>query len=832
MTLSISGYVDPGVYVGEVITPGAISLATVPDVVAVVAYGNRSKRSLNEAVMRGQVFGEAITLASVAPHTATLVNRGDRRVTNSTVRRTLAGTTITLPYNALTYVTASLTGSAITTVDMTAAKAIGFKMDGGQDVTISLIHNAAPSVVIAGSLITVKYTFAAPAAATRAEIAAAINGALSAASALGYGAAYAAVTTNTGTALAFTSPSAVSASDVQIVRPFVGSSAPVGYDATAALGFTIPGSGVLAAPTVLRVADLYYDATASYEADYVAINTLLDSLQYDATNMVRVGSFANVTSFFVNTDYVLNSGNIDWSADTGASFTGANTETFNVSTNNTIVLALDGKGAVTIKLDALASPPVGYANPAVNTAATAAELVNNINAVMAVASGYGPKYKAVGVNAAGKVQITSPNQGVASSVEISAPGALSAVQAIFGLITSQLPYTVLGTGNKPIPSTMYFATYEYIRPTEDYNLAKRFYSEVQMIQDLTPVAPANLLSIYGQIAFENNAPSIVCCQINDATTPGAPSVIETQVAIDGLKQSSITTDVIVADTRLSVQTYLMSHIEVQSSPTEKNYRTGWFGMPKGTAIGDSDTPNTFVYRAATTLQVSPDSPARGRYVLVAPSQADRTLLLEDGTQVTMTFDSTAIAVAIAATHTSFTSPAVSLASKTIIGFIPDTFPQYVRAERAQLASNGVMVVTYDGGVLRILDPVTTEAGGGKLPQFSYRECASQKDNVSRAVEKIIKNNLVGVVPDDLADFVFDIKINIASVLTSLIEVGAIGPFRDANGVSRDISLAKDVQAQQSTTDPTKFFFKYFFFLRYPALRFFGEFSVDNPFMNA
>jgi hypothetical protein len=140
-----------------------------------------------------------------------------------------------------------------------------------------------------------------------------------------------------------------------------------------------------------------------------------------------------------------------------------------------------------------------------------------------------------------------------------------------------------------------------------------------------------------------------------------------------------------------------------------------------------------------------------------------------------------------------------------------------------------MVVTQTGGRLEILDPTSTEAGGGKLPQFMFRSLASQKDNVTRSVDQAITRNLQGVVPDDLADFIFDIKVFVATVLTSLIEAGAIGPFRDANGVSRDIDLSRDVQAEQSTTDPTKFYFRYFYQLRYPALRFMGQFSVDNPF---
>ncbi len=37
MALSISGYTDPGVIVGEVITPAGISIATVPDILGIVA---------------------------------------------------------------------------------------------------------------------------------------------------------------------------------------------------------------------------------------------------------------------------------------------------------------------------------------------------------------------------------------------------------------------------------------------------------------------------------------------------------------------------------------------------------------------------------------------------------------------------------------------------------------------------------------------------------------------------------------------------------------------------------------------------------------------------
>lgn len=143
-----------------------------------------------------------------------------------------------------------------------------------------------------------------------------------------------------------------------------------------------------------------------------------------------------------------------------------------------------------------------------------------------------------------------------------------------------------------------------------------------------------------------------------------------------------------------------------------------------------------------------------------------------------------------------------------------------------------MVVTYDAGVFKILDPVTTEAGGGGLAAFSYESTSSQKDNVSRKVDQALDSNLVGIVPTDLSDFIIDIKLVISGVLTGEIGSGAIGPFRNTDNTPRGIDLIRDIEVQQSPNDPTKFFFKYWYNLRYPALRLFGEFSVDNPFFSA
>lgn len=819
MALNVSGYVDPGVLIGEVIVPAGITLATTPDILCIVATGDRQKRAINEAVQRGQVLEESITLAGSAPHTAQLTNRGDRRVSNTVVRRTVGQETITLPAAAISYPAAVLDGGA-ETYDLSTNNAIGLKIDGGQEITMTFADGAS-AVNITGTLVEVTTALAGGATtATAAEVAAGINAGLAAASALGYGATFATVASDNSGSLRLTSPTNGPNSDVRVLEPFAN-------DATATLGFTTPAR----ADTLVEIDAAFFDSSGSYEIDYVSDETLVDPLENGPANtVIRVGSFAGVRSFTENIDYILTGGgDLDWSPDTAASFTGSIAETFDVSTNDFLRIALDGKAAVNIDLNALASPPPGYANPAAPAAATAAEVANNINAILSTAPGYGPRYRAVASDSGGFVQLTSPTQGLVSSIEVAEPASNDATTAVFGLSTGQLPYVVMGTGSTPATGVIYFATYEFDRPSEEYNEPKRFFSEDSMVQDLGPVAFDNRLSMLGQIAFDNDAPSIITVQVDDQNTPGFPTVNEVNDAIDSAKKSSLITDICADDTRLNVQTFLLSHVENQSSVTEKNYRSGWFGMPDGTEVGDRDTPDTYAYRAGVTLQVSPDSPARGRLFLVAPAGAQRTITNEDGTQTTLTLSSVGPAVAVAAKHSSFTSPAISLAGKTVIGFDATTFPSFLKAERAIMVTSGVLVVTNIGGRLELLDPVSTERGGGALPIFLYRSLSSQKDNVTRAVDRAIDRNLRGIVPEDLADFIFDIKTVVGAVLTSLIESGAIGPFRDANGVSRDIDLSRDVQAEQSQTDPTKFFFRYFFFLRYPALRFFGEFSVDNPF---
>lgn len=822
MALQISTYVDPGVYVQEVITPGALNLQTLPVLPSLVANGSRVRRQVNEDLVRGQITGEALTVAGTTPHTATLAQRGSRRVGETTV----FADGVALNDNFISYPAATITGTTTETFDLSTNNAFVLDMDGIGAVTITLTNGAA-AVSITGRVIAVTTTLSGTGgnAATAAEVAAGINAGLTAATALGYGATYATVATAPATSVVLTSPAGGVASNITV-------SASVATDASAVLFGT-----ALQSVTVIQVADVAHDATAVYTANYISTTDAVDAAaQAGVTSFVRVGAFPGVTTYREGVDFTVPAaGQLNWTAALVAATTQSldGSSNFDLSTSDTIRLSFDGRAVIDIDLVGLAGAPLGYATPGTPAATTPAEVAANINAVIGASSTYGPTYQGVATVASNRVVLTSPTAGSSGSVSVQHPAASDATTILFGLGATQTR-TVNGTGSAPSAGSTYFTTYEFARLAADYNNPQQFFTLEQALAFTGPLASTNPLAIGAEIVFRNGASSILLVQVNDTSAPGSPVPVEFQAALDALATRSVATDVIVLDTSVDTQVRLLQHIEDQSGPIEQNFRRGYFGMPTGTAIGDRDTADTLVFRSARTLQVAADSPARGRLMLMSPPGIEgirKTLLLEDGQTTQVTLDGTYLACAVAGRLASFNSPADALVRTTLAGFDADesTFTPWVRSERATLASNGVTVVTFDAGRFLLLDPISTERAGGGLIQFEQWSSSVQKDNIVRQVRQALDANVVGIVPVDVADFIIDIKQFIANVLTGAVAEGAIGPFTDPAGNRRAIDLNQDILVEPSQTDPTQYNFSFFFNLRYPALRLFGQYSVDNPF---
>jgi len=799
MTIDLSVYTDPGVYQQEVIQPQALATGQVPNVLAVVAIGPRSKRSTNEIVQRGIVLNESVTFSTPSPYNYTLLSHGNRRKQDTTILR---NGTDSIPLGGYDYLPASKQGVA-GPYNIPATSYLTFELD----------HKGYLSVLITAS-----------ATQTAGVIVGLINAALAADAR--YGVPYNAVASVAGgNAVKITSPVTGATSDFRIIQTPAATGGDVGV-------VIFGGSLPFIADTIVQLNPLQYVTGATYTISYVSTDNQVDPLTFSpVTSIIKIGNTANVTSYAKSVDYTLNGNNVDWSLNTQATVTGP-AGTFNTTVLNSIKFAVNGLAALTVAI------PTGATT-------SAAAIATALNTALIASSAYGPLYGSVFTAPSTSVVATAPAQfqdepvarGVNSIIEFfDTPN--NSANLVFGI--TSFPYQTIGSADQPTYGSLYFITYEYVRPTSDYNnpspVDHRFFDETSAYLYTEPLTADNIsvnkLAMAVRVAFENNTPQIILIQVNDQNQPGSPSINETKAAIDSASNNSSITELVVLDTRLAVQSYLLSHVTTQSAILEKNYRRGWYGMARNTPVGDIDTPNTFVYRAQITLQVPPDSPGRGRSIISAPANVSKTFTLESGAEQKVLLDSTYLSLATAAVMCSFLSVATSLLRKTIVGFDLDDFQVYQKGERRTLAANGVNVVTLDGGNFKLTDPVTTEQGAGNLREFTEISAGAQKDKVVRGIDKTLDTNAVGIVPSDLADYINDIKGLIANELRSMIETGDIARYKDQNGNPRDINLQTDMQVFQSPTDPTRFNFRYYFNLRYPAKRFFGEWSVDNPFFGA
>ena len=829
--VSITGYTDPGVYIGEVQTPGSVNV-TATRALCLVGIAPRTKRATDEVVVRGKIYEETLaTWSAASPYNHVLANPCNKDRTDAILYKNDNA----MGYGEWSFAAATLVGTewAGATIDVSSgtgtAQYFTMSADGRTVITIDL---DAAVTAVAG----------APAAATGADIAAAINYDLSNAAGAhfaDYGATYSAFASSAvGIAndiITLLSPITTSASDIKIFLS--AASTNDGASEVSNAGWAPTATAGVQADTYVIVADGSYTASATYVIEYVSIDNLTDPLDEAAAltplqTLIRVGTYPGSSSYVLNTDYEITGNTIDWhiaATSYEATITSTVAGPYDTSTLDKLYIGLDGGPVLTITVTSGAGT-------------TAATLATDINAAISASSNYGPEYAHLGEDGAGTLRFTRKNafesyptgHGAASSI-VFYTGADDAFSLFFGTSVAQ-PYEILGSGNRPFFGSFFYTTYEYTRASSEYDLPVRVYDTSALIAQTSPLTATNYttnnLAVGGLLAFENGAPSLWLQQINDSTAPGTPTTSQIHTAIDNCAEKSSITEIVVLDTSLDSAAYLMAHIAEQSSILEKKPRRGWYGMASGTDVGDPDTPDTLVYRATQTLQPGATSAGRGRQILVGPCDIDRVLTLEDGTEVTRALDGSYLASAVAAYFTSLPGAADVMVRKNITGFDITTFEEYTKGERHTLASNGVLVVTLDAGNLKMLDPLTTEAGGGGVVHFEEPAASWQKDVVTSTVDNLVDANLVGVVPTDVADFIVDIKQWIMLGILANIENGTIGPYTTAAGNVRDIDPVADIQAWQSATDSRTFYFRYWYSLRYPAKRFFGEYSVDNPFFGS
>lgn len=572
--------------------------------------------------------------------------------------------------------------------------------------------------------------------------------------------------------------------------------------------------------TLVSIEPEFFDETNDYTFSYQSLASLNDSdillneVSDDCGQILTVGSFQGTRNFESNVDYELDVANnaIKWLPAAAAVITGSQIQTFDLSAQDyTFKVTVDGGVEQSVTFSNTDGEDFVSA-----AAATAAEVAAKIQTELA---GF-----VTATAVSGQVRVTTVSTGADASLTIGNGTSNSILGFITGLFAT-------GSGKNPAEGEEYFVTYKGVRPDSEFNRPILSTSFDQFIARVGSIASNNALALGGQIVFEQNPPFVYHIQVKNTGTGAAAQDLDYITAIRGAELNPDLTDIVVLGHPLAfaggkkpaVRSALRAHVTDQSALQNKAERMGWFGMPIGTLPGDGETPGTFVYVATQELQVSADSPGRGRFVLTGPSFIRKTYRLADGTVKQFQLDGTYLAAGVASKMASFLSPSEGLLRKEIVGF--DEVEELSIGDRDFMAGNGVNLVQARAGVNVVFDPTSTDQSSAEFKELNVM---AQKDNIVKRVRKATDDTLIGLVPDDLAQFVFELKSVVAVNLNSAIADGAIAPFQNDDGTNRNIDLQNDIIVSRRQSDPTSYDFRFSFFVKFLVKRLFGTFSVVIP----
>lgn len=575
------------------------------------------------------------------------------------------------------------------------------------------------------------------------------------------------------------------------------------------------GSFSVVSATQIKIGNDFFDETADYSFSYQsrtgATYNQFDELSEDVTaaggacgRLDTVGSFAGTKNFTKDTDYTLSGTGLAWLNPSAAMITGSQTQNFSGLSSLTFKITVDNGAEKSVTFGSI---PV-----LVDAVDVAAILTSGVTGLTATDS-------------SGKVKLTSNTSGGTSSLQIGDGSS----NAILGFLNGQFTQ---GAGKNPAQGEEYFVSYRANRPAIEFNTPILSTTLDAYLARVGPITSSNALALAGQIVFEQQPPFIYHIQVKNTGTGAAAQDLDYQDAIKAAQLNELITDIVVlghptvsnaGGVKPLVRASLRDHVVDQSSLLSRAERVGWFGVNKNTLPGDGETPGTFVYIATNELQVSADSPGRGRFVLVGPSFFKKTYRLSDGTVKQMTLDSSYLAAGVMALNASFLSPAEGLLRKVVTGL--DEVETLSNGDRDLIASNGVTLITNRQGRNIIFDPVSTDLTSAEFREINVM---NQKDNIVKRVRQQVDNTLIGIVPDDLSQFVLEVKQQIAVQLNSAIADGAIAPFQNDDGTPRNIDLRNDIVVTRRASDPTTFDFRFTFFVKFIVKRMFGTFSVSVP----
>ena len=382
--------------------------------------------------------------------------------------------------------------------------------------------------------------------------------------------------------------------------------------------------------------------------------------------------------------------------------------------------------------------------------------------------------------------------------------------------------TYLYIGNEPSPGQLYYLTANYLRPVSLYNNPVQILDRDDGRLFLGPSEITNSLYIMNELVFDNAAPGAYYTQVYDSDGDGVLTITDVEASLDVHAQLTRPSDLCVLS-QFEALSYAMEISEQCCDPFERKEQMLWVGAPIGTPIGDIDTPDSLIYLARNTLQVPPQSVAQGTRVLVAPTEASMTIVLDNGLSQSVTLDGSFVAGATSALVNSFADPAATILRQYLGGF--DTIQVYTDPQNLLLGNASITWMTQQGDkVYRFEEDITVHT---LSEEFQLISGATQTQYVTKLVRREMDANLISIVVPNASAAIAIIRSQLSQILLGLLGQGRIADYQDKNGNPRPFDAEKDIVVIKNSSSLTTYDFFYSYYIKAPIKRLFGLYAVNT-----
>ena len=374
-------------------------------------------------------------------------------------------------------------------------------------------------------------------------------------------------------------------------------------------------------------------------------------------------------------------------------------------------------------------------------------------------------------------------------------------------------------GPEPDPGQTYYISVSFLRPDNFYNSPFLVLRKDDGRNFAAPSTVDNDLYIGNEILWNNGGVAAYLVQPKNIDGSGVYTKPDYQAAIESIRSYPRVSDVCLLNYNSALE-YAMEENILGNDPFEKRPNLLWVGMPIGTPIGDENTDGTLVSMARRTLQVRSDSAAKGTRIMIAPTRATMTVVLDNGISTSVTLDGSFVALAGAARVASFADPATDILNTSIVGF--DTIEVYTKEENRILGAAQINYVNGSPGSYTWGEDVTVDT----TSNFDRIQLMTQRHFVTKVVTREMAS-LIGITPSSNAAAKELIRGKLGSILRGLLARGLIGQYQDTNGNVRNFDPQADVMVSQDQDDLSLFYFNYAWYSRNVIKRLFGLYALNS-----